>query len=72
MAICYMCEKNQRVSWNDYFCSDCKEIRAIAEVYGWDRITTIVKKCCVRSEEQLENKIKKQGVTTRSQSSASL
>ena len=28
-------------------------------VYGFDRVLTIMKKCCIRDESQLENKIKK-------------
>jgi len=41
-----------------YWCESCREIKNLCNVYGYDRVLDILKKVCIRNEEQLENKIK--------------
>jgi len=55
---CILCEKKSTETWFGSFCSNCRQIKNLGNVYGFDRVLTILKKCCIRDEQQLENKIK--------------
>tara|TARA_R110002153_G_scaffold49528_1_gene139742 strand:- start:550 stop:831 length:282 start_codon:yes stop_codon:yes gene_type:complete len=57
MGYCYFCEKEERETWGGYWCSGCRQIKNLANVYGYDRVLTILKECCIRNEDQLEKKI---------------
>ena len=57
MGFCYFCEKNVRESWSGYWCSNCRQLKNLGNVYGYERILNILKECCIRNEEQLERKI---------------
>lgn len=52
-----MCEKNSVENWFGSFCPECRQIKNLGNVYGFDRILEILKKCCIRDENQLEKKI---------------
>jgi len=54
---CYFCEKESREYYSGYWCASCRELKNICNVYGYKRSLDILKKVCIRSEEQLENKI---------------
>lgn len=58
MTYCKLCEKKPTETWFGSFCSNCRQIKNLGNVYGFDRVLTILKKCCIRDEQQLENKIK--------------
>lgn len=55
---CILCEKKSTETWFGSFCSNCRQIKNLGNVYGFDRVLTILRKCCIRDEQQLENKIK--------------
>jgi len=56
---CYLCE-NEYVGIRNTWCAECRKIKNLMNVYGRDRILTILETCCLRNPEQLENKIMKQ------------
>ena len=58
MGNCKFCEKEANEYWFGNFCENCRKIKNLANVYGFDRVLTILQKCCIRDETQLENKIK--------------
>ncbi len=58
MGLCYFCEKEQRVSYLSYYCETCRKLKNLGNCYGFDRVYTIINKCCIRDPNQLENKIK--------------
>ena len=55
---CLWCETKPK-EWFSNWCAECREQKNLNNVYGFDRVLTIMKKCCIRDESQLENKIKK-------------
>jgi len=55
--VCVMCEKNSVENWFGSFCPECRQIKNLGNVYGFDRVLEILKKCCIRDENQLEKKI---------------
>ena len=55
--VCVLCEKESVENWFGNFCSNCRKIKNLGNVYGFDRIYGILEKCCIRDETQLENKI---------------
>lgn len=56
---CKFCESKPVEAWFGNWCSECRQIKNLCNVYGYDRVLDILKKCCIRDEDQLENKIKK-------------
>jgi hypothetical protein len=54
---CLWCEKKPK-EWFSNWCSSCREQKNLNNVYGFERVLEILKKCCIRDETQLENKIK--------------
>lgn len=59
MGYCVLCEKEKAENWFGSFCPTCRKLKNIGNVYGFERIYGILEKCCIRNEEQLENKIEK-------------
>jgi len=57
MGYCYLCEKDYTEKFFSYFCSDCREIKNIMNVYGKEKVKSIIKSCCIRNQQQIENKI---------------
>ena len=55
--VCIFCEKESVENWFGSFCPQCRQIKNLGNVYGFDRILEILKKCCIRNETQLEKKI---------------
>lgn len=58
MGKCLFCESATNAYWFGNFCESCRKIKNLGNVYGFDRILTILTKTCIRNPEQLENKIK--------------
>ena len=52
-----MCEKESVENWFGSFCKECRQIKNLGNVYGFPRILDLLKKCCIRDENQLEKKI---------------
>ena len=57
MGKCIMCEVNPNQYWGGSFCENCRAIKNLGNVYGYDKILDILKKCCIRNEQQIQNKI---------------
>ena len=55
---CKFCESKPVETWFGSWCSECRQIKNLCNVYGYERVLEILKKCCIRNESQLENKIK--------------
>lgn len=54
---CILCEKKSVENWFGSFCAECRQIKNLGNVYGFERVLEILKKCCIRDENQLEKKI---------------
>lgn len=59
MAICYMCEKKNRVGYFSYYCEDCRKIKHLLNLYG-DRVHEVLEHVLVRPVDKQEHKIKDQ------------
>ena len=57
MGKCVMCEVNPNQYWGGSFCENCRAIKNLGNVYGYEKILEILKKCCIRNETQIQNKI---------------
>lgn len=57
MGYCKFCESKPVENWFGSWCSECRQIKNLCNVYGYDRVLEILKKCCIRDENQLEKKI---------------
>tara|TARA_R110002153_G_scaffold262060_2_gene422763 strand:+ start:580 stop:861 length:282 start_codon:yes stop_codon:yes gene_type:complete len=57
MGYCKFCETKPVENWFGSFCKDCRQIKNLGNVYGFPRTLEILKKCCIRDENQLEKKI---------------
>jgi len=55
--VCILCEVNSVENWFGSFCKDCRKIKNLGNVYGFPRTLSILTKCCIRDENQLEKKI---------------
>lgn len=69
--VCVLCEKNSVENWFGSFCPECRQIKNLGNVYGFDRVLEILKKCCIRDENQLERKIDNHKQAKQCQSDAS-
>ena len=56
--VCKFCEINPCETWTGNWCSTCRQIKNLCNVYSFERMLEIMKKCCIRDETQLEAKIK--------------
>ena len=52
---CYFCETEPRESTFGYWCKDCRELKNICNVYGFKRSLDILKKCCIRNDEEIKS-----------------
>ena len=57
MTICYFCENVQVETWFGSFCSDCRKIKNIGNIYGFKEIKLVLEKVCIRNEKQRQFKI---------------
>lgn len=55
---CLFCESAPNEYWFGNFCENCRKIKNLANVYGFERVLNILTKTCIRDESQLEAKIK--------------
>ena len=58
MGYCKFCEAKPVETWFGSWCAECRQIKNLCNVYGYERVLEILKKCCIRNENQLENKIR--------------
>lgn len=52
---CYFCEK-ERV-YTSYYCINCRKIKNICNVYGFEEVLDVLNKVCLRNEKQRQYKI---------------
>ena len=57
MGYCVFCEVEKAENWFGSFCTDCRKIKNLGNVYGFKRTLEILEKCCIRNHNQLEKKI---------------
>ena len=62
MGQCYLCEQKPNEKWGGYWCAECRQLKNLGNVYGFERVLEILKKCCIRDETQLEKKIEHQKI----------
>tara|TARA_R110001592_G_scaffold84381_2_gene249538 strand:- start:452 stop:712 length:261 start_codon:yes stop_codon:yes gene_type:complete len=60
MTKCYFCENEPVENWFGTYCTNCRKIKNLGNVYGFARIYNILENCCIRNPDQLESKILKQ------------
>lgn len=58
MTYCRFCESKPVETWFGSWCAECRQIKNLCNVYGYKRVLDILRKCCIRNESQLENKIR--------------
>jgi len=57
MALCYLCDANDRKTWC-YYCEKCNNIKRMVALYGLDRVYEVLDCVLVRTKEQQNHKIK--------------
>ena len=57
MGYCKFCEQEPIENWFGSYCVGCRKIKNLGNVYGFKRTLSILTKCCIRDENQLERKI---------------
>ena len=57
MGYCKFCETEPIENWFGSYCVGCRKIKNLGNVYGFERTLSILTKCCIRDESQLERKI---------------
>ena len=57
MGYCAFCETKPRETWLGSYCSECRQLKNLCNVYGYERVLGILKEVCIRNEDQLERKI---------------
>ena len=57
MGYCKFCEQEPIENWFGSYCVGCRKIKNLGNVYGFKRTLSILTKCCIRDESQLERKI---------------
>ena len=60
MGKCILCEDKPAEYYFGSFCTTCRKIKNLGNVYGFERIYNILSECCIRDPDQLEAKILKQ------------
>ena len=57
MGYCGFCEQKPRETWFGSYCVECRQLKNLCNVYGYERVLGILKEVCIRNEDQLERKI---------------
>ena len=58
MTICIYCEAQERESFWKSYCEDCSMLRRMLVLHEPKKCVEILKRCLIRNEEQITNKIK--------------
>jgi len=54
--VCSFCEKEPKEHYFGSYCKECRELKNIMNVYGHKKVLEIVKFCCLRNDQQIQNK----------------
>ena len=52
---CYLCRKESRDAFLGYYCTKCKRIQDLINLYG-DEVYDVLEVCLVRTPDQQQNK----------------
>tara|TARA_R110002072_G_scaffold288707_1_gene454919 strand:- start:392 stop:625 length:234 start_codon:yes stop_codon:yes gene_type:complete len=59
MGYCYLCEKKEKESYWAYYCTSCRKIKHLLNLYG-DRVNEVLEHVLVRAEDKQKYKINDQ------------
>ena len=57
MAICTFCEEQERESFWKSYCENCAMLRRMLVLHNHKKCVEILKRCLIRNEQQITNKI---------------
>ena len=57
MAICTFCEEQERESFWKSYCENCAMLRRMLVLHNPKKCVEILKRCLIRNEQQITNKI---------------
>ena len=57
MGLCYLCETKERESYWVHYCTSCRKIKHLLNLYG-DRVNEVLEHVLVRPVDKQEHKIK--------------
>ena len=57
MAICLFCEEQEREGFWKSYCEDCAMLRRMLVLHNPKKCVEILKRCLIRNEQQITNKI---------------
>tara|TARA_R110002072_G_scaffold106_6_gene708 strand:+ start:87 stop:359 length:273 start_codon:yes stop_codon:yes gene_type:complete len=57
MAICTFCEEQERESFWKSYCENCAMLRRMLVLHNPKKCVEILKRCLIRNEQQISNKI---------------
>ena len=57
MASCKFCEKETTTNWYDYYCQKCSFLKRSINLFGIDKISSILKNVLIVPEEKHSEKI---------------
>ena len=58
MGFCSFCNENEVEGWLKYYCTDCAMLKRMLVLHDPNKCVNILKRCLIRNEEQITNKIK--------------
>tara|TARA_R100000541_G_scaffold55028_1_gene63721 strand:+ start:79 stop:336 length:258 start_codon:yes stop_codon:yes gene_type:complete len=58
MAVCSFCNEQESESYWKSYCTDCAMLRRILVLHNSKECISILKRCLIRNQEQITNKIK--------------
>jgi len=58
MGVCGFCNENEKQSYWVSWCEDCANLRRMLVLHNPSKCVSILKRCLIRNEEQITNKIK--------------
>jgi len=57
MGVCSFCENQERESFWKSYCEDCAMLRRMLVLHDPKKCVEILKRCLIRNEQQISNKI---------------
>tara|TARA_R110002012_G_scaffold304666_3_gene508287 strand:+ start:7907 stop:8164 length:258 start_codon:yes stop_codon:yes gene_type:complete len=58
MGVCSFCQEQEKESYWQYYCVDCANLRRMLVLHNPKKCVDILRRCLIRNEEQVTNKIK--------------
>ena len=57
MVCCYLCRKDERISYLGYYCEKCKKVQDLLSIYG-DRVYEVLESVLCRTKDKQNDKVK--------------